>query len=184
MHSDHDAPEKPFGLMAEFDSPDTILSATQKTYDAGYRKIEAYSPFPVHGLDEAVGFPSNRVAHIVLAGGLTGACTGFMLQAVSMGYHYQFNIGGRPLVTWPMFIPITFELGILFAAFSAVLGMFALNGLPLPYHAVFNVERFREKAGRDAFFLTVESSDDRYDEVETKRFLEELGAKYVSVVEP
>ncbi|HRK34466.1 MAG TPA: DUF3341 domain-containing protein [Candidatus Hydrogenedentes bacterium] len=184
MHSDHDTPEKPFGLMAEFDSPESIVDAAQKTYDAGYRKIEAYSPFPVHGLDEAVGFPSNRVSLMVLICGLTGASTGFLLQAVSMAYHYPYMIGGRPEMSWPMFIPITFECGILFAAFSAVFGMFAMNGLPMPYHPVFNVKEFTERVGRDGFFLTVESSDDRYDADETRKFLEGLGAKNVCVVEP
>lgn len=183
MHHEDDEIQKPFGLMAEFDSPDSILHAAQKTYDAGYRKIEAYSPFPVHGLDEAVGFPKNAVSTLVLIGGLCGATAGFSMQAIAMSYHYPFLIGGRPLLSWPMFIPITFESGILIAAMTAVFGMFALNGLPMPYHPVFNVERFAQKATRDGFFLTVESTDDRYDEAETRAFLEGLGAKQVTLVE-
>lgn len=183
MHTDHDETEKPFGLMAEFDSPEAIVHAAQKAYDAGYRKIEAYSPFPVHGLDEAVGFPKNRVSTLVLIGGLIGATAGFSMQVIGLTYHYPFLIGGRPLFSWPMFIPITFESGILFASLSAFVGMFALNGLPMPYHPVFNVERFCEKATRDGFFLTVESGDDRYDEAETKAFLEGLGATQVTLVE-
>lgn len=182
MHID-DETEKPFGLMAEFDSSDALVAAAQKLYDAGYRKIDAYTPFPVHGLDEAIGFRKNYVAHVTLIGGVTGAATGFLLQAISMGFHYPYLIGGRPQVAWPMFIPITFECGILLAAFSCVIGMFAMNGLPMPYHPVFNVDRFREKAGRDGFFLTVESGDDRYDESETREFLQGLGAKQVCVVE-
>ena len=184
MHNEHDTPEGPFGLMAEFDSSESIVHAAQKAYDAGYRKIEAYSPFPVHGLDEAVGFPKNGVATIVLIAGVLGAAAGFAMQVIAMGYHYQYLIGGRPLISWPMFIPITFESGILCAAFAGVIGMFALNGLPMPYHPVFNVERFRERATRDGFFLTVESSDDRYDEAETRAFLEGLGATQVCVVQP
>jgi hypothetical protein len=183
MHTDHDETEKPFGLMAEFDTPEAILRATQKAYDSGYRRIEAYTPFPVHGLDEAVGFPKNRVSLVVLIGGLIGAATGFGMQAIAMAYHYPFMIGGRPFLSWPMFIPITFEGGILCAAFAAFAGMFAMNGLPMPYHPVFNVERFRERATRDGFFLTVESSDDRYDEAETRSFLEGLGAKQVMLVD-
>lgn len=183
MHTDHEAEEKPFGLMAEFDSPDDLLRAAEKTYGAGYRKIEGYSPFPIHGLDEAVGFPSNRVSLVVLICGVLGALTGFSMQAISMAYHAQFMIGGRPLMSWPMFIPITFECGILFASFSAFIGMFAMNGLPMPYHPVFNVEQFTKRATRDGFFLTVESSDDRYDEAETRAFLEGLGAKQVYLVE-
>lgn len=183
MHADHEENEKPFGLMAEFDSPDAILHAAQKAYDSGYRKIEAYSPFPIHGLDEAVGFPKNAVAPLVLIGGVLGALTGFSMQAVAMAYHYPFMIGGRPMLSWPMFIPITFESGILCASLTAFIGMFALNGLPMPYHPVFNVQRFTEKASRDGFFLTVESNDDRYDESETRAFLEGLGAKEVILVE-
>ncbi|NUM52843.1 MAG: DUF3341 domain-containing protein [Candidatus Hydrogenedentes bacterium] len=183
MHTEHEENEKPFGLMAEFDSPDDVLHAAQKAYDSGYRKIEAYSPFPIHGLDEAVGFPKNAVATVVLIGGVIGAMTGFGMQFIALTYHYPFLIGGRPLFSWPMFIPITFECGILFASLSAFIGMFALNGLPMPYHPVFNVPRFNEKATRDGFFLTVESGDDRYDEAETRAFLEGLGAKQVVLVE-
>jgi len=185
MHAEHsideDAP-KVYGLVAEFDDPDRIVAAAQKAYDAGYRKLDAYTPFPVHGLDHAVGFKKNMVAPLVLLGGLTGASAGFLMQYIAAVLHYPYLIGGRPLLSWPMFIPITFEMGILFAAFAAVFGMFALNGLPMPYHPVFNAPRF-ELASRDAFFLCIEAKDDRYDEVETRSFLEGLGAKQVSVVE-
>lgn len=185
MQSAHNTTEtKPYGLMAEFDTPESVVAAAQKAYDAGYRKMDAYSPFPVHGLDEAVGFRKNYVSLVVLIGGLTGAATGFLMQYIGMVVHYPYNAGGKPFFSWPMFVPITFELGILFAAFSAVIGMFAMNGLPLPYHPVFNVARFREAASRDAFFLCIESTDDRFDEAETRSFLESLGPKAVSVVEP
>lgn len=185
MHAEHETNETAatiYGMVAEFDDPDAILSAARRTYLEGYRKFDAYTPFPIHGLDEAVGFKKNRVAPVVLIGGLTGACTGFLMQYIACVVHYPYLVGGRPMMTWPMFIPITFEMGILFAAFSAVIGMFAMNGLPMPYHPVFNTPNFA-LATRDAFFLCVEASDDRYDHDETRAFLEGLGARQVSVVE-
>lgn len=185
MYAEHETQSdsaKVYGLVAEFDDPDAILSAAQRTYKEGYRQFEAYTPFPIHGLDEAIGFKKNLVAPIVLAGGVTGAVSGFLMQYIAMVLHYPYLIGGRPPMSWPMFIPITFEMGILFAAFSAVIGMFAMNGLPMPYHPVFNAHRF-ELATRDAYFLCIEAGDDKYDEGETRTFLEGLGAKQVSVVE-
>ncbi len=185
MHADnesHDDGPKVYGMVAEFDDPDVVLSAAQRTYKEGYRQFEAYTPFPIHGLDEAVGFKKNMVAPVVLIGGLAGASTGFLMQYIATCLHYPYLIGGRPLMSWPMYIPITFELGILFAAFSAFIGMFAMNGLPMPYHPIFNAPRF-ELATRDAFFLCIEVTDDKYDEGETRTFLEGLGAKQVSVVE-
>jgi len=181
-HETHDGGPEVYGIVAEFDDPDIILSAAQRTYKEGYRQFDAYTPFPIHGMDDAVGFKKNMVAPVVLIGGVTGAASGFLMQYIAMALHYPFLIGGRPLVSWPMFIPITFELGILFAAFSAVLGMFAMNGLPMPYHPLFNTPRF-ELATRDKFFLCIEAGDDKYDEAETRLFLEGLGAKHVSVVE-
>lgn len=184
MSHEHEETPKLYGLMAEFLGADEILEAARKTYAAGYRQFEAYTPFPVHGLAEAVGFRKNRVSLIVLIGGVVGAATGFLMQYFSMAYHYPYLVGGRPYNSWPMFIPITFETGVLFAAFSAVIGMFVMNGLPMPYHPVFNVKRFAEAATRDGFFLCIESADARFDEAETRAFLEEIGAKQVSVVEP
>lgn len=185
MHAEHETDSGApmvYGLVAEFDDPDAILSAAHRTYKEGYRQFDAYTPFPIHGLDEAIGFKKNMVAPLVLAGGLTGAASGFLMQYIAMVLHYPYLIGGRPLMSWPMYIPITFEMGILFAAFAAVFGMFAMNGLPLPYHPVFNAPRF-DLASRDAFFLCIEAVDDMYDEGETRSFLETLGAKQVSVVE-
>ncbi|GMW03199.1 MAG: hypothetical protein AMXMBFR84_43340 [Candidatus Hydrogenedentota bacterium] len=184
MHNDHahDDSPKTFGIMGEFDNPESIVHAAQKAYGAGYRKLEAYTPFPIHGLAEAVGFKRTWLPVIVLIGGLTGAATGFLMQVIGMTFHYPFEIAGRPLFSWPAFIPITFELGILFAAFSCVFGMLALNGLPQPYNPVFNAKGF-ERASRDAFFLCIEAVDGKYDEQEVKSFMESLGAKNVQVVE-
>lgn len=184
MHVEHGhvAAPRAYGLVAEFGDPDAVVTAAQRAYDAGYRKFDAYTPFPVHGLSEAVGFRGNYVAPLVLFGGLTGAAAGFLMQYVASVIHYPYLIGGRPDLSWPMFIPVTFEMGILFAAFSAVFGMFALNGLPRPHHPVFNATGF-DRATRDAFFLCIEADDARYDEQETRSFLEGLGAKQVSVVE-
>ncbi|MFA6241345.1 MAG: DUF3341 domain-containing protein [Candidatus Hydrogenedentales bacterium] len=185
MHAEHehtDEGPKVFGVIAEFDDPDDVVKAAQRAYDHGYRKMDAYTPFPVHGLAEAVGYRKNLVAPLVLCGGLTGALTGFVLQYIACSWHYPYQIGGRPYVSWPMFVPITFELGILFAAFCAVFGMFAMNGLPMPYHPVFNAKGF-EGATRDKFYLCIEAVDDRYDENETTSFLKGLGAQQVSVVQ-
>ena len=184
MQTDHghtDEHLKVYGLMAEFNEPEDVVDAAKRAYDHGYRKMDAYSPFPVHGLAEAVGFKKTHVPGVVMIGGVMGALAGYLMQYISMGLHYPFLVGGRPLVSWPMFIPITFEMGILFGAFSAVFGMFAMNGLPMPYHAVFNVPGFAN-ATRDKFFLCIEAEDDRYDADETRVFLESLGAHQVSVV--
>ena len=182
MHTEPEA-NTVHGLMAEFDGPETLIEATEKAYSEGYRKMDAYSPFPVHGLNDALGFRWNMVPTCTLIGGLTGAAGGFALQWFGMSQHYVYNIGGRPPVSWPMFIPITFECGILFATFSALISMIVLNGLPQPYHPVFNNESFSERAFRDGFFLCLESKDPRFDEGETRTFLEGLGAKSVTVVD-
>src|SRR5689334_22279884 len=123
-----------YGIVAEFESPDALLAATEQVYAAGYRKIDAYTPFPVHGLAEALGHRGVRLPWIVLAGGIIGGLTGYALQWYTAVVSYPFNIGGRPTHSWPAFVPITFEMTILFAALSAVFGMLALNGLPQPYH--------------------------------------------------
>ena len=172
-----------YGLLAEFESADSVLAAARSAYADGYRKMEAYSPFPVEGLDEAVGFHHSRLPLIVLMGGIAGGLTGFGMECFAAMYHYPINVGGRPLFSWPAFIPVTFELTVLFAAISAVLGMLALNGLPKPYHPLFNVERF-VLHGHDRFFLCIEATDPKFDGEGTKKFLERLLPKGVYEVEP
>ncbi len=170
-----------YGLMADFDEPEQLLAAARKAYAQGYRRMDAYTPFPVEGLAEAIGFQRNMVALIVLIGGITGCLCGFFLQYYVAVINYPINIGGRPLNSWPAFIPITFELTVLFGALFAVLGMLALNGLPTPYHPVFNVPKF-ELASRNRFFLCIESEDPQFDSQKTAEFLMGLDAGSVSEV--
>ncbi len=172
-----------YGLMAEFDNPADLLAAARAAYAEGYRKMDAYSPMPVHGLAEALGFRRNRLPLIVLLGGLVGCVTAFgMLWAIET-IIYPLNVGGRPFNSWPAFIPITFETTILFAALAAVLGMLALNGLPQPYHPVFNAPRFA-LATHNRFFLCIEAADPKFDLQATRRFLESLHSREVVEVAP
>jgi hypothetical protein len=172
---------RPYGMMAEFDAATALVDATARTYDAGYRRIDAYSPFPIEELHHALGSPRSRLPLIVLLGGVAGCIGGFFLQYWAATIAYPINVGGRPLNSWPAFIPITFECTILVAALAAVLGMLAVNGLPTPYHPVFNVERFA-LASRNRFFLCIEAADVNFDVVETRRFLESLGPQEVTLV--
>jgi len=170
-----------YGIMAEFDSAQALLEAARKTHQAGYKKLDAYSPFPIEGLAEEIGFHHDAVPLVVLIGGLIGGGTGYLMQYWMAAVDYPLNIGGKPPHSWPAFIVITFEMTILFAGISAFLGMLALNGLPMPYHPVFNVPRFAF-ASKDRFFLIVFSSDKQYNAVETRRFLEGLEPRTVSEV--
>ena len=170
-----------YGIMAEFDSPTDLVAAARRTYEAGYQKIDAYSPFPIEELAEAIGFHSNAVPLVVLIGGLVGCLSGYALQYWVSVITYPINVGGRPLHSWPAFIVVTFEMTILFAGLAAVLGMLALNGLPMPYHPVFNVPRFAF-ATKDRFFLMVFSTDAKFNTIETRRFLEALGPRSISEV--
>jgi hypothetical protein len=172
-----------YGLAAEFTTPDDLLQATRRAREAGYRRLEAYTPFPVEGLAEALDFHRTHLPLVVLLGGIAGGLGGYLLQYWINVVHYPLNVGGRPLHSWPAFIPVTFELTILVAALAAVLGMLALNGLPMPYHPLFNVPRFAQVT-RDRFFLCIEARDPKFDRQETRRFLEGLVASEVSEVEP
>ncbi len=171
-----------YGLMAEFDSPRKLIRACELAREAGYRKLDAYTPYPIEEVWEAIGHHKSKLPLIVLGGGLTGAVGGFLFQYWASVIAYPMNIGGRPLNSWVAFIVPSFETTILFAAFAAVLGMFVLNGLPMPYHPAFNVERFAQ-ASRDRYFLLIGSIDPRFDSEETRRFLEGLEPVEVSDVE-
>lgn len=164
---------KLYGIMAEFETPEQVVAAALRTRAEGYRRIDAFSPIPVEGLAEAVGFDWTAVPLIVFLGGLCGGCTGFGMCWYANVISYPWNIGGKPFNSWPMWIPITFELTILGAALAAVIGMLALNGLPTPYHPVFNVERFA-LASTDRFFLCIKSKDKKFDVAQTKAFLQGL----------
>ena len=170
-----------YGLMAEFDNPTDLVVAARKTYEAGYKKIDAYSPFPIEELSEAIGFHHNGVALVVLVGGILGCLSGFAMQWWIATISYPVNVGGRPYLSTPAFIVVTFEMTILFAVLAAVFGMLALNGLPMPYHPVFNVPRFAF-ATKDRFFLIVFSSDPKYNVIATRDFLESLAPRSISEV--
>ena len=170
-----------FGVMGEFATPEDLLAATKKAREAGYKHVEAYTPFPVEGLSEAVGFKWTAVPLLTLMGGVGGGLTGFGLQYWVAAITYPINIGGRPLNSWPAFIPVTFELTVLGASIFAVFGMLALNKLPQPYHPVFNVERFGQ-ASTDKFFLCIEARDPKFDLAETAKFLQSLHAQHVNEV--
>jgi hypothetical protein len=170
-----------YGLLAEFENPDELIGAVRRARAAGYRRMDAYTPFPVDHLAEELGFHHTALPLIVLIGGLVGCAGGFFLQYWISVIDYPVNIGGRPLNSWPAFIPVTFETTILCAALAAVLGMLALNGLPMPYHPLFNSPRFA-LASRNRFFLCIEAADKKFNREVTGKFLSELKPKGVSEV--
>ena len=171
-----------WGLMAEFEHQEDLVRAAQRAYAEGYRRMDAYSPMPVKGLAEAIGFPKTHVPLVVFIGGVAGCIGGFLLQYWISVVEYPLNVGGRPLNSWPAFVPVIFELTVLGAAAAAVFGMLALNGLPRPYHPVFNVPQFA-LATRNRFFLAIETADPKFDLAGTRRFLEGLHAREVFEVE-
>ncbi len=170
-----------FGIIAEFDSPSELLAATRRAYAEGYRRMDAYSPFPVPDLAHALGFHKTRVPLVTLVGGILGGLTAYLLQYWINKIAYPLNIAGRPLHSWPAFIVVTFELTILFGGIACLFGMLALNGLPMPYHPVFNVERFNS-ASRDRFFLCIEATDPKFELTSTREFLLALSPHLVSEV--
>jgi Protein of unknown function (DUF3341) len=170
-----------YGLMAEFDTPQDLIAAARRTHQEGYRKVDAYTPFPVEGLAEEIGFTRSGVPLVTLVGGILGGLSGYMMQYWISGIAYPVNVGGRPYNSWPAFIVVTFEMTILFAGLAAVFGMLALNGLPMPYHPVFNVPRFAF-ASKDRFFLIIFSSDPKYTVGATRQFLESLKPRSISEV--
>ena len=166
------------GLMAEFDSADTLLAAATAVGKAGYTKTDAFSPFPIHGLAEAIGFKEKIIPKIILAGGITGLLAGAGLEYWTQVIAYPMNIAGRPFWAWGAYIPPAFETTILFGSFAAVIGMLALNGLPRPYHPVFNAPRF-SMASQDKFFLVIEAADPKFSLDATRAFLASLHPREV-----
>ncbi len=162
-----------YGLMVEFDTPNAILDATTRAYRAGYRHMDAYTPYTVEGLAQALGLRRSSIPSVVLVAGIIGAGVGFLMQYWSMAINYPINSGGRPYNSWPVFIPITFEVMVLVAAFAAFFGMLFLNGLPHPHHPLFNEPRFA-RASQDRFFLCIEATDPRFDTPRTEDFMASL----------
>lgn len=170
------------GLIAEFETPESVVQAAERAYADGYRSMDAYSPFPIDGLAEAIGFQRNKVALLVLIGGLSGTLLAFLMQWYTSVIDYPIIVGGRPYNTWPAYVVIMFELTILGAAGTAVIGMLALNGLPRPYHPIFNAPNFTA-ASNDRFFLCIQADDPRFDLARTRQFLESQNPNVISEVE-
>jgi ActD protein len=170
-----------YGVVAEFNDPQSLLDAANSVREAGYTSTDAFSPFPIHGLAEAVGLHKSRLSLIVMTMGILGGIGGFFMCWYANVISYPLNIGGKPYNSWPAWIPITFECTILLAALGAVLGMLALNGLPMPYHPMFNLRRF-DSASRDKFFLVIQARDPKFRLEEARRLLETLGPREVTDV--
>ncbi|MXY49447.1 MAG: DUF3341 domain-containing protein [Gemmatimonadetes bacterium] len=170
------------GLVAEFENEEAVVEATQKTVDAGYHHIETYTPYPLDELLDIQHLHKNKVALVILIGGLTGCAVGFFMQWFASVIHYPINVGGRPLNSWPAFIPVMFECTVLFASFAALIGMMVMNKLPRPNHPLFDIERFRY-ATQDRFFLCIEAEDPYFEKDATRQFLEELNPHEVNEVE-
>jgi len=174
--------DKIFGILAEFKTPASILDAAGRAYAEGFRQFDCHTPFPVHGLDRAMGLAASKVPWLVLGGGLTGGSCGLLLQWWTSAVSYPLIIGGKPLFSYQAFVPVTFELTILLASFGAVFGMFALNRLPMFYHPIFRAPTFH-RATDDRFFLSIEAKDPRFDVARTRQFLEAIGGENITVLE-
>ena len=172
--------ESVYGMVAEFETDAELMRAAEKAYARGYRKMDGYAPFPMEGLAEALG-KKNHIPLLVLVSGILGGCSAYFMQSFANVVSYPINVGGRPLHSWPAFIPITFELTVLGAALTAFFGALALNGLPKPYHPMFNLTEF-ERASQDRFFLCIEADDAQFDERQTRAFLESLEPLMVTEV--
>jgi len=183
MHSGHTQEIETglYGLMAEFETPGQLVAAARKVREAGFRKFDAFTPYPIHELDDAMDLHDNRVSLFTLIGGLIGCAGGFSLASWVSAVAWPLNIGGRPLISTPMFIPVTFEMTILLGGLTAAISMIIMNGLPSPYHPVFNVERFAN-ASRSKFFIVIESEDPKFDRSRTEAFFESLGAEEIAEV--
>ena len=173
--------DKTYGLLAEFEDTSTLYQACERVRDAGYSKWDAHTPFPVHGLEKAMGLPSSKLGWIVITLAILGATSGFLLQTWIHAEAYPLNISGKPFYSWPAYLPVTFELGVLGAAFGAVFGMFALNKLPSLFHPLFSSKNF-ERASDDRFFISIESWDPNFDLKETRELLQSLGAVQVETI--
>jgi hypothetical protein len=174
--------EQVYGLLAEFSNPGELLHAAEATREQGYRHFDTHSPFPIHGMDRAMGLGNSKVGFFAFGGGVTGLATGYLLQWWTSAVDYPINISGKPFFAVEPSVPIMFELTILFAAFGAVAGMLALNGLPRPYNPLFYSDRFR-RVTDDGFFLHVAASDPQFDTEATAQDLRELGARHVELVQ-
>ncbi len=172
-----------YGVVGEFGNPKQLITAAAKAREAGYREVNAYTPFPVEGLSEALGFERSAVPLLALIGGLLGGLSGFGFEYWSSVISFPENIGGRPLNSWPAFIPVTFELTVLGASLFAVFGMLALNKLPQPHHPLFNVDRFQKHASNDRFFLCIEARDPKFNPADATRFLQSVNAEFITQVE-
>ncbi|MDQ3419204.1 MAG: DUF3341 domain-containing protein [Acidobacteriota bacterium] len=177
------AKEPLYGLMAEFTDATSLVDAAKRTHAEGYRKVDAFSPYPIHELFDALDLKDNTISLLTLVGGIVGCLAGFGLCYWVSVIAYPLNVGGRPLNSWPSFIPVTFEITILLASLTCVIGLILLNGLPMPYHPVFNVKRFAEHASQDGLFLAIEADDPKFDITRTRAFLQGLGAREINEIE-
>jgi ActD protein len=171
-----------YGVLGEFTTPHDLMRAAEKAREAGYRRMDAYTPFPIEGLSEALGLKRSLVPTVTLIGGLLGGLTGFGFQYWASVISYPENIGGRSLNSWPAFIPVTFEMTVLGASLFAVFGMLAMNRLPQPHHPLFNVHRFQKHASTDRFYLCLQANDKKFNLEEAARFLQDVSAQHVSEV--